>query len=120
MKGTDVFPGKSLKAADLGNSQPIVVIESVSMEKFNDGSMKPAVHFKGKEKHLVCNKTNWNTIVEITGEEDSDNWVGQKLRLFVAKVEYQGKRVPAIRVEAAEESPKPVRVETPSEEEIPF
>ena len=117
MKGNEVFPGNSLKASDLGNSSPVVTIESVSIEAFKDGTSKPAVHFKGKEKKLILNKTNWNAIVDITGEEDSDNWAGHKIRLFVAKVDFQGSRVPAIRVEAAE-TPKPVTA--PSDENIPF
>ena len=116
MKSTDVFPSNALRAADLGTASPVVTIENVTLETFDDGQ-KPAVHFKGKDKPLILNKTNWNTIVEITGEEDSDNWTGKKIRLYVTKVEYQGKRVPAIRVDAVD-APKPVQA--PSEDEVPF
>lgn len=108
MKGNEIFSGKSLKAEDLNGVEPIVTIDSVSVKKFDDGTRKPVVSFKGKEKTLVCNKTNWNAIVEITGEEDSDNWTGHRIKLIVAKVDFQGKRVPAIRVEA------PPRTNTPS------
>jgi hypothetical protein len=101
MKGTDIFPSKSLKAEDLGTAEPVVEIERVSTQSFDDGSRKPIIHFKGKEKTLVCNKTNWNAIVELTGESDSDNWTGHKIKLVVARVDFQGKRVPAIRVDAA-------------------
>jgi hypothetical protein len=57
------------------------------------------IFFKGKDKGLVLNKTNWSALVDITGEEDSDDWEGKKVKLVTRKVEYQGKRVPAIRIE---------------------
>ena len=122
MKGNEIFGGKTLKAADLGNAQPIVTIESVRSHKFDDGT-KAVIKFQGKDKELVCNKTNWNSIVEITGEEDSDNWTGHRIKLTVAKVDYQGQRVPAIRVEDPGTSngrAKPAPVPPPNDDEIPF
>jgi len=106
MKANDVFPSKYLKAADLGSSEPVVTIREVTMESLGEDT-KPVVYFEGKEKGVVLNKTNWNAIADITGEEDCDDWAGHKIRLFVAKVEYQGKRVPSIRID----EPKPRRVE---------
>lgn len=126
MKGNEIFPGKSLKAEDLNGVEPVVTIERVTTQTFDDGSKKPVIHFQGKEKTLVCNKTNWNAIVEITGEEDSDNWTGQRIKLIVAKVDFQGKRVPAIRVEAPPRAatrptaPPPPPVEPINDDDIPF
>lgn len=100
MKGNDVFPSKSLKAEDLQGATPVVIIQQVTTQQFDDG-LKPILHFQGKEKTLVLNKTNWNAIVDITGEEDSDNWTGHRIKLITAKVDFQGKRVNAIRIEAA-------------------
>lgn len=122
MRASDIFKGKSLKAEDIQGRDPIVTIESISLQTFDDNTTKPVIKFRNAEKQLVCNKTNWNAIVDITGEEDSDNWTGKKIRLVVAKVDFQGKRVPAIRVE----DPNPRRaavsetVEAPGEDDIPF
>ncbi len=121
MKKSDIFSGKSLKAEDIKGRDPIVTIESISTKTFDDKSTKPVIKFKNAEKELVCNVTNWNAIVEITGEEDSDNWTGKRIRLVVAKVDYQGKRVDGIRVE--DPKPRPVAqtpVDTPDEDSIPF
>lgn len=127
MKGSDFFAGKSLKADDIKGHEPVVTIEKVTSQTFDDGTRKPIIHFVGKEKTLVCNKTNWNAIVDITGEDDSDNWTGSKIKLVVARVDYQGKRVDAIRID-----PPPVPgvtrqrqapsepVEQPVDDEIPF
>lgn len=109
MKGSELFPGKYLRHEDLGTSRPVVTIKKVTVETVGD-DQKPVLYFAGKEKGLVCNKTNWNMVVELTGEDDSDNWVGKKIRLYVAKVDFQGKRVPAIRItgtdEVVEEAPR--------------
>ena len=61
MKANDVFPGKYLKASDLNGHEPVVTIDRVEMEDVGDGR-KPVVYFKGKEKGLVMNKTNFSTI----------------------------------------------------------
>ena len=100
MKGTDVFPGKYLRAADLGTAEPVVTIKTVKMEDLGDET-KAVVYFEGKDRGVVLNKTNWNMLVELTGEDDSDHWAGHRIRLFVAKVDFQGKRVPSIRIKEA-------------------
>ncbi len=97
MKASDIFPGKYLKAADLGTSEPTVTVERVAMETLGDES-KAIVYFKGKTRGIVLNKTNWNTLVELSGEDDCDDWKGTRVKLYVTKVEYAGKRVPAIRM----------------------
>lgn len=122
MKASDFFNGKSLKADDIKGHEPVVTIEKVTEQQFDDGK-KPIIHFVGKEKTLVCNRTNWNAIVDITGEEDSDNWTGCKVKLVVARVDYQGKRVDAIRIDPPPTPARPRQPETVAavaDDEIPF
>jgi len=126
MKASDVFSGKTLKADDIKGKEPVVTIDRVELKSYDDGT-KPIVFFVGKEKALVCNRTNWNSIAEILAEDDSDNWAGRRIKLVVARVDFQGKRVDAIRVDAAPSSGRePVRrapeppVEAPDESDVPF
>ena len=132
MKGNDIFPGKYLRAADINGQTPTVTIDRVDMEKLGD-DMKPVVNFVGKERGVALNKSNWNTIVELTGQDDSDHWHGCAIKLFVdPNVMYQGKRIPAIRIMAAAQpkpgkpapvAPPPVPVEafdSPDADDIPF
>lgn len=98
MKANDAFPSKFLKAADLAGRRVVVTISHTSIEKFDDGE-RPCVFFQGKDKGLVLNKTNFNAIADITGEADSDDWGGARITLYATKVDYQGKRVEAIRVD---------------------
>lgn len=97
MNINDVFSGNFLKADDLKGKTVRVTISKVEVKEFDDGN-KIIVHFQGKEKSLVCNKTNANIIAENVGDPDTDNWVGTTQLLTVKKVEFQGKLVPAIRV----------------------
>lgn len=95
----NVYQSKSnfLKAADLPDGKQVpVVIESCELIKMDDKD-KVNVHFKGKEKTLVLNKTNSNAISHVYGP-DTDAWIGKSIFLFTALVEYQGNSVPAVRV----------------------
>jgi hypothetical protein len=77
-KRDDVFPSKYLKCADLKGKPITVTIERAPIEtlKGPDGreDTKNVLHFAGAKKTLPLNRTNWDSIAEITGEDDSDNW----------------------------------------------
>src|SRR5688572_25965753 len=98
----DAFPSKYIKASDLRGSQPVVVIDHVAFEQVGrDKDTKPVVYFRGKEKGLICNKTNANKIVGIVGSSDTDDWPGHSIRLYATEVEFNGDTVEAIRVKPA-------------------
>lgn len=90
------FPSTYLKAADLQNRRVNVGIDRVAIEEVG-GEHKPVVYFLGKDRGLILNKTNGNIIAEMYGPE-TDDWRGQKITLYPARVEFQGKIVDAIRV----------------------
>lgn len=126
MKVSQAFPSNYLKADDLDGRRPLVTIKVVHMEDIGDDH-KPVAYFQGKDKGLVLNKTNAIAITEIAGTDEMDEWTGVLIRLYATKVDFQGRRVLAIRVEAPPRQPraKAVVVEEPVEEpgeddEIPF
>jgi hypothetical protein len=96
MELSSVFGGDTLKAADLQGTEPVVIISSVEMKKFDNGN-KLVVTFQGKKKVLVCNKTNANRIAHVHGT-NTDNWIGKEIILFTDLVDFQGKTVEAIRI----------------------
>lgn len=120
----DAFPSKYLRASDLGTSTPTVTIANAVMETVGE-DRRIVVYFVGKDKGLVLNKTNANAIADILGSEDTDHWLEGRIKLVKAKVDYQGKRVDAIRIEEPAASapvtrkPQPA-VEAPGEDDIPF
>ena len=86
-----------LKADDIGQNFWTATINHVDMKNFDDGSRKLFVMFQELDKGLVLNKTNADMIGELYGK-DTDNWHGKQIMLFTAPVDYQGKKVQAIRV----------------------
>ena len=84
-----------------------LIISEVLMAEMDDGE-KAIVHFKGIEKGLALNKTNANMITEIAGTDETDEWTGIPVCLFVTKVDYQGKRVDALRVDYSDNAKPPV------------
>jgi hypothetical protein len=59
--------------------------------------------------YLSGNRTNFETLEEAFG--DSDDWPGQKIKIFCAQTQYQGKRCDGIRVE-------PLAVKAASKDEL--
>lgn len=114
MNINSAFPSNYLKADDLGKSRPVVTISDVRVEKVGDDE-KPIVYFEGKEKGLVLNKTNAATIAELADSSETDDWNGVRIRLYATKVDFQGRRVLAIRVEEAPPVPRAAAVARPVE-----
>ena len=126
MKGSDIFPSKYIKADDLQGRDVNVTISNVEMEKLGDDS-KPILYFKGKEKGMVCNRTNFDRIAFMYGDE-TDDWGGKQVTLTTEFVQFQGKTMKALRIKppTTQGRPQP-RVQTISEnpadgmsDEIPF
>ena len=82
----EMFPSRFLKAADLGGKAKIFMIIAAEKEDLTDlkgkKQTKMVLHFKGTQKVLPLNVTNWNLLVDVTGEADSENWSISKSRLF--------------------------------------
>ena len=106
MNINDAFPGAYLKATDLQGRAAAVIIESCTIEKMGEDT-RPVLHFQGKDKALVLNKTNANTVVERYGEE-TDAWTGKPLTVYPTTTDYQGKRVACLRVRVPLGPPPPV------------
>jgi len=125
MRTGEAFPSKHLKAADLQGRRLSVVIDRVVVEDVGD-DRKPVVYFKNKERGMALNVTNANMIAEITGTDEMDDWTGRAIVLYVAKVDYQGRRVDAIRVDYPPKTaaplppPPPVHSAPLTDDDIPF
>jgi hypothetical protein len=123
----DAFPSNYLKASDLAGSQPVVTIDRVAFEPVGQKrEMKPILYFVGKDKGVVLNKTNSKNITNLVGSPETDDWVGFKIKLYSANVEFQGEMVESIRVKAAgtngarAAAPVAVVAEHINDEDIPF
>jgi hypothetical protein len=104
MRISAAFPSEYLRAADLQGRRVTVKISRVEMRDVGEDT-KPVVYFEGKEKGLVLNKTNANTIAVAFGEE-TDDWIGVEIVLYETMVEFQGQRKPGIRCLVASRKPQ--------------
>lgn len=101
LKRTDVFKSNYVGQADLDH--PVIVkIADAQIEQINgdDGKEEKAVlHFeRDKIKPLILNSGNWATIEAAYGE-DSDNWIGKEIEVYVdPNVMYGKKKVGGVRV----------------------
>jgi hypothetical protein len=119
MRTSDVFPSRFVKAADIGDKEVVVTIDRVEMEDVGDDH-KPVAYFKGTEKGLVLNRTNWDRISLAAGTDDSDEWPGVRIMLITEPVTYGGKTSPAIRVRAVKKRDTQVPPSDGPGDEIPF
>jgi hypothetical protein len=127
-KRDEIFPSRFLRAADLKGKPVALTIESAPTEELNGGEeTKTVLHFKKTNKVLPLNMTNWDSVADITGEDDSQNWSDCRIELYPTTTDFRGKPVDCIRIRAPQqrELPKPKPAPKPplSEEmddEIPF
>jgi hypothetical protein len=69
-------------------------------------SEKLVVYFRKQKSGLVTGPVVWDQFIEVTGEEDCDNWKGHWVELFRDKTAFGGKTVACIRVRKPESVPQ--------------
>jgi hypothetical protein len=105
MKSTDAFPSKYLKSADVKAAPMVAIISYVTQEAVGqDKQTKPVIYLE-RGKPIVCTRTNFEAIEAAFG--DSDDWAGQKIKIYCAVTSFQGKRVDGIRIDPIVPKPAP-------------
>ena len=110
----DAFPSKYLKAADVTTPQ-VVTMDSVDFADVGTGKSqerKLVAHFVGVPKGLVLNLINSETIAEICGTDDFEKWPSHAIELYPTRTEFQGKRVPCLRIREPERQSRRAPAET--------
>jgi len=111
MKLQDVFPSRFFKGEDFPEPR-LLTIAKVTVERIknDDGeSTKPVLWFEESEQGMVVNKTNFTAMINITGHEDSDEWIGGQVVLVREVVAFGGRMVPALRLKRPKSrAPQPV------------
>jgi hypothetical protein len=97
----------------------VVVIRLVKAEVLSNGktkNTKPILFFEGKEKGMVCNKTNARTVASLYGN-DTTAWIGKPVALYVTTTRDPGSGgdVDCIRIRPT--APKPRQ--SKAQEEVP-
>lgn len=85
MNAEEFFPSKWLTKDDVMPHQPVTLrLESIGADTFRreDGTEDylPTLHFQKTKKAMVCNKTNWQSLRDVLGNE-TDTWKGASVVL---------------------------------------
>ena len=104
MKVSDLKQSNYLAQKDFADGEMTLTIDRVHEEKVGQGEnqeMKYVLYFRELEKGLVLNVTNGEAIADITGSDDSEDWIGRKVILYSEpNIQFAGRRVGGIRVRA--------------------
>lgn len=109
-----MFDREYIGSWDLPRDRDAVVkIRDVKAAVLNNGrqsNKKPILYFDGKEKGMVCNKTNAKTVASLYGN-DVAGWIGKSIALYVATTRDPsgGGDVECIRVRPAAPKAEPVK-----------
>jgi hypothetical protein len=128
MKLNEMYPSKYLKATDFdidNDEVKLLTIRNIEMEMMgqdDEKETKPVLFFRERDvKPLVCNRTNGQIIASLYTEE-SDDWIGKQIYLYVTDIPSFGKMQPGIRVKAkrppAASKPAPVTIEASDVDEL--
>lgn len=96
----------------------VVTITRVEAGELNrpgsrDKKLAPILHFDGKKKGMVLNKTNALTIETIYGPE-TDDWIGKRIAIYCTTTQFGRQTVDCIRVRdrvpssSAKKQPQPI------------
>jgi len=95
------FDYRFLSGEELDGKEIKVKIIKVTTEQAFNGKEKedvPVLHFEGKDKGVVLNRTNAKTISQVLGSPFVEDWIGKEITLYSTEVQAFGQTVPAIRV----------------------
>lgn len=98
-----MLPSKFLKKEDLDGPTLATVagVQQQDVGTQDAPDTKWTMTFEELEKPLVLNSTNIQLAAQALGSDDTDDWIGQKLVLYVdPNVSYAGKIVGGIRIRA--------------------
>ena len=114
--------GSFLKQEDLQGKSPKAIIASVDLEEVKDTDSqkiekKLVMHFVGKDKAMILNKTNCEALEEICGTDDYGSWGGHAVVIYVdPTVKFGGKTVGGLRIRSA--NGHPVKPPPPAVREV--
>lgn len=116
----DVIPSKYFRASDV-ETPKLLTIARYARETQDDEEYG-VVYFREEKKGLRINITNGNTIEEIAGTGDPDQWKGTVVVLYAIDTELRGKATRGVRVRRPKPgaTPPPPPEENHSDDSVPF
>ena len=109
----DMIPSNYLKQSDFDANGTILSVKDLEQKNVAQDDQEPdlkwVIYFNEFDKPMVLNTTNINAMAEACDSENSDDWMGQEVVVYVdPNINYGGKRVGGLRVRKYTEMPVPV------------
>lgn len=96
---SDIFDSKYIKSADLNGRQVKVKIAATEVIQLGDPPQtKINIYFEGKQKSLVCNRTNAMILADTLGP-DTNNWIGAEIVISARRTMYKGQPTMGLHVD---------------------
>jgi hypothetical protein len=98
----ELFPGRFIKAGQLGDKRPTLTIERVDVETLPDEKQgerrRGVLVFREMPYHLIVNSTNGQLLRSLFGR-NLPAWIGRKITLYRGAVESGSQKgEPAVRI----------------------
>jgi len=87
------FPSPWMRASDLppeGKNFTVTGVDDEIVGK--DETLKPALTFEETDKKLLLNATQFDAMMQLTGDEDADHWTGVRVRLIPVTVTIENRK----------------------------
>lgn len=111
---------KKEDVAGFDEEQRLTTIEAVLEEQVGD-DIKPVIYFKGIEKGWVANMTGLEVLAEMSGSQDTEDFIGLRIEIYVdPDVRYGGKRVGGIKLRPAPLKRAPKGSDIEFDDSIPY
>ncbi len=99
----DMIPSNYLKQSDFDANGTIVSVKSLEQKNVAQDDQEPdlkwCIFFNEFDKPMVLNTTNINAMAEACDSDNSDDWMGQEVVVYVdPNINFGGKRVGGLRV----------------------
>lgn len=107
MKKSEAFPSKYFRADDFPNPLTLTIASATWETLKNpkgEQQQKVVLGFKKTRKLLPLNVTNFDSVVDATGEADSDDFPGHQIQLYASEVQVGSEMKPCVRVRAPEQA----------------
>ncbi len=113
MKKSEAMPGSYLGKDDFEKPCACVVarVELEEVKDIESGAFKTkaVMYVSGPstdivvDRGIILNSGNWDSVEEISGEEDSDKWAGTAIEIYVdPNVMFGGKKTGGVRIRESE------------------
>jgi hypothetical protein len=101
-KISEMIPSNYLKQSDIDQDYIVTVkkLEHKNVARDDEpADVKWLVHFAEYEKPMVLNTTNIQLMAQACGSDDTDDWIGKEVIIYVdPNVSYGGKLVGGLRI----------------------